>query len=308
MELKDQLLLTLLENLKGESVDVFKENLNKYRIKETPDVIELTPLSGKKNKVSDLMVQISIKKDREDEYYAKSTLGCWADISVLIIILLIGLLIGILLLGGASFLFYLGGIFISNEFNLKLYISIIIEFGIILAIFVFYFFVKYLIKYTYHSFERKLESIIPEKAETKKEFDDDIYFIISNTYETLSVFRQERERQAKNTFNAALGLIIAGILIVFIGVYLLFKKNVTEGAVTSSVGAISNILGGTIIKFYRDTNNRMDRLNNDLFVLNTAKVQYAMILKIGDSKKRDSELSELIKSIGKIKSTGYNTQ
>ena len=70
---------------------------------------------------------------------------------------------------------------------------------------------------------------------------------------------------------------------------------------TSGIGGISNIIGGTILKFYKETNNRMDSINNDLFILNTAKVQYALILKIDSKSKRDSELSKLIDSIGKIK-------
>ena len=73
-----------------------------------------------------------------------------------------------------------------------------------------------------------------------------------------------------------------------------------EGVLSSVVGSISSIIGGTIIKLYKDTNDRMDKLNADLFTLNSVKVQYAMILKINNEKKRDVELSRLIQSIGKI--------
>ena len=45
----------------------------------------------------------------------------------------------------------------------------------------------------------------------------------------------------------------------------------------------------------------MDSVNNDLFILNTAKVQYALILQIKDPIKKDKELSKLIKNIGNIK-------
>ncbi len=213
-------------------------------------------------------------------------------------------LVTFFILGIIVALLYFEGRFISSEFGINLFVSILVELVIIIVLLITIFLTTYLVWYIYSRYEKRFNSIKPKDIEAKKEFDDDVYYIISNTYETLSVFKNERERQAKSSFNAALSLIIAGIFIVFLGVYLLFKKNVTEGSLTSGVGAISNILGGTIIKFYRDTNNRMDKLNNDLFVLNSAKVQYSMILKISDNKKRDCELSELIRSIGRIKSNG----
>lgn len=140
--------------------------------------------------------------------------------------------------------------------------------------------------------------------EIKSEISDGVYFVIDNSYETLSDFRKERERQARTSYNVAISLISAGIIIVFVGVFLLYRRGITEGSLTSGIGGISSILGATILKLYRETNNRMDSLNDDLFVLNTAKVQYSLILQIQDPDERDEELKKLIGSIGIIKRAG----
>jgi hypothetical protein len=305
MELKDQLISTLLDNLKGESIDVLEKNVERFKSKE-PEKLSNIHEGIEDDIFFKGAARFRLKKsfDVENARMMQMEMASYSSIRGTIF----KLIFGILLIGGISFLLYFGGKYLSEKYSLKLYLSILIEIGAVISLILLYFFIRFSSRYTYEKLEKKFDSIKPKDVEVKRDFDDEVYFIISTTYETLSDFRKERERQARNTFNAALGLIIAGILIVFVGVYLLFRKNITEGSVTSSVGAISNILGGTIIKFYRDTNNRMDSLNNDLFVLNTAKVQYAMILKISDSNKRDLELSELIKSIGKIKSTGYNTR
>lgn len=193
--------------------------------------------------------------------------------------------------------------FISDKFDLRLIVSFLVELVFFILVFFLLVGFKLLTKSIYNFFESKYNNISVEKNASKYDYNDDVYKIISDTYETLSEFRKERERQAKYSYNAALSLIITGVLIVFLGVLLLFRKSIAEGSITAGVGAISNIIGGTILKFYKDTNNRMDNLNNDLFTLNSAKVQYALILKISDTTQRDTELSKLVSSIGGIKDT-----
>ena len=209
------------------------------------------------------------------------------------------ILLTIIVIAAIGLPFYFGGRFLSNTFDLNLFVSILIEFAALITTVLIIALVTKLVKYIYSIFDDKINSIQPKSVEVK-DYDDNVYYIISNTYETLCNFRKERERQAKNSFNIALSLVIVGVLIVFVGVFLLFKKNIVEGVLSSTVGSISSIIGGTIIKLYKDTNDRMDKLDANLSTLNYAKVQYALILKINDEKKRDVELSMLIKSIGKI--------
>jgi hypothetical protein len=146
-------------------------------------------------------------------------------------------------------------------------------------------------------FDSKLTSI----NNYDENFTDEVYAVISNTYENLSAFRVERERQAKTTYNTAIVIITLGAIILFFGVLLLFNNSIVEGSITSSVGVISKIIGGTILSFYKDTNNRMDKLNDDLFTLHTIKVQYSLINKIDNPEQKNRQLRKLVKEIGKIK-------
>ncbi len=140
------------------------------------------------------------------------------------------------------------------------------------------------------------------------EYSDEVYYIIITTYETLLKLCDERKRQAKSSYNLSIVLIISGVLIIFLGVFFLFNKCIAEGTLASSAGLISNIIGGTILKFYKNTNDRMDLLNKDLVMLNLVKVKYSLILKISDEKLKNDEISKLIIYIEDIKNTGSNTR
>ncbi|HCX22112.1 MAG TPA: hypothetical protein DHN29_09375 [Cytophagales bacterium] len=239
--------------------------------------------------------------DRIKDVYEKRSYSSANDTIGIIALFLIAIGIIIAIILGFSWP-------LREYLNISFWWSILIVLGTLVGLLVVYLGVNFLIKKTLHFLNSRFNSFDVSKAkelceaskrdETEK---DEVYQIIKNTYESLSYARVERERQARNSYNAAIGLISMGILIIFFGVYLLFKNNITSGTLTSGIGGISNIIGGTILKFYKETNNRMDSINNDLFILNTAKVQYALILKIDSKSKRDSELSKLIDSIGKIK-------
>jgi hypothetical protein len=287
MNRNEELLIRLYYNLGSETSKVLEEKSNKTSSFEK----ESLKKKAASQKVIESDIRFRLARDGDMvEMASYSYLGGFGFI----------LIAASILLGGISTGFYFGGLFLRDRLEISLFLSILIEIlSIVILIGIIYFLRVVVIK-TYERFDNKFKSIQPEKSEIKYETDDDIYNIISSTYDTLIKLKAERDRQAKNSFNAALSMIISGILIVFVGVYLLFRKNITEGVLSSAIGAVSNIIGGTIMKFYKDTNNRMDGINKDLFTLNTVKVQYALALKIKDIEKRDNELSDLIKSIGKI--------
>jgi len=305
MDLKVQLINALRNELSGESALVLERNIKKRPIisaeiddSTSSKVKYHIPSVGKSvggvfgNAGRVIQGQGNVIISNREAKAAAS--GCF-DFSLVTL-----LLIFIVIIIAIGLLFYFGGKFVSSTFNLNLFISILIEFAAIMTTALIIYLVIKLVKYTYSVFDNKINSIQTKSVEVKDGYNDDVYSVISSTYETLCDFRKERERQAKNSFNVALSLVIVGVLIVFGGVFLLFKKNIVEGVLSSTVGSISSIIGGTIIKLYKDTNDRMDKLNTNLSTLNYAKVQYALILKINDEKKRDVELSMLIKSIGKI--------
>ncbi len=71
---------------------------------------------------------------------------------------------------------------------------------------------------------------------------------------------QERLRQAKFSFNVTLGLTIVSASISILGIGLLFSGKVTEGSVATAGGLTSNIVSVGLLKFTKETNDRLDRL------------------------------------------------
>jgi len=293
MNSKNELISTLSSQISYESNRILKQNVSKFVTSndtlESDVRFRISSRAAKKKKTSSPV----IKNMLSGSFIESDSRVVYSRVVYFYIVVF----------AIASVLLIFLGKLISPKLNISLLFAILFLIGIICFLIILFLVSRFIIKQTYRQLERRFDSIQIKEKEISNEFTDDVYIVIANTYESLSDFRKERERQAKNSYNAALGLIISGILIVFSGVYLLFRKSITEGALASSIGAISNIIGGTILKFYKDTNDRMDRLNSDLFILNSAKVQYALILKISDVKTRDNELGKLIISIGNIKNT-----
>ena len=71
---------------------------------------------------------------------------------------------------------------------------------------------------------------------------------------------QERLRQAKFCTNVVLGSAIVSAFIPIFGIVLLFFGKVTEGSVVTAGGLTSNIVSVRLLKFTKETNDRLDRL------------------------------------------------
>jgi len=71
---------------------------------------------------------------------------------------------------------------------------------------------------------------------------------------------QERLRQAKFTVNVILGSTIVSNSIIFFSIVLLLSGKVTEGSVATAAGLTSNIVSVGLLKFTKETNDRLDRL------------------------------------------------
>ena len=110
--------------------------------------------------------------------------------------------------------------------------------------------------------------------------------------------RNERMRQARMTFNAALALAVLGVLIIFGGVaLLLFRDAVSAAALTASVGAITEVFSAVLFKFNSDTNNRLDAIGRDLSYLNAARVALAATRMIKDSATRDEAVRDVLRNL-----------
>jgi len=110
--------------------------------------------------------------------------------------------------------------------------------------------------------------------------------------------RNERMRQARMTFNAALALAVLGVLLIFGGVaLLLFRDAVSAAALTASVGAITEVFSAVLFKFNSDTNNRLDAIGRDLSYLNAARVALAATRMIKDSATLDEAVRDVLRNL-----------
>ena len=71
---------------------------------------------------------------------------------------------------------------------------------------------------------------------------------------------QERLRQAKFSFNVTIGLKIVNAFMSILVIVLLFSGKVLEGKLATAGGLTSNIVSVGLLKFTKETNDRLDRL------------------------------------------------
>ena len=110
--------------------------------------------------------------------------------------------------------------------------------------------------------------------------------------------RDERLRQAKLTFNAALGLAIFGVVAVLAGAFFFATGKVTSGALTVGAGAVSEAISVLVFRLYKETNNRLDRVGEDLNLLDKSRVAMRIIQQIDDPAQRDRATIEFVNNIG----------
>lgn len=121
---------------------------------------------------------------------------------------------------------------------------------------------------------------------------------IQAAHDAATNVRNERMRQARITFNAALALAVLGVLIIFAGVALLLLRNaVTAGALTAGVGAITEVISAVLFRLNHETNNRLDEIGRDLSAIEAARIAMSLIAQIADPAKRDDAIMELAKDL-----------
>jgi hypothetical protein len=139
-----------------------------------------------------------------------------------------------------------------------------------------------------------------DSPETSRQFTLDI---VEGTYKNLMNIRQERLRQAQMVFNMALGLTTLGVLIILVGVILLFMGNVPVATVTMVVGAIPEVISAVLFRFNKDTNDRLDKITEDINLIDKTRMGLQIIGQINDSGKRDKAISEIIKNLNSTRAS-----
>jgi energy-converting hydrogenase Eha subunit A len=124
---------------------------------------------------------------------------------------------------------------------------------------------------------------------------------ISDGQNATRAYRDERMRQARWSFNAAIVLLVVGVLIIFAGiVMILLTDKEIGGAIGTSVGAVVEVVSALMFKFNNDVNSRLDESNAALAVLEYARVANLLIAKIEDSNKRDDAIRETALSLATL--------
>ena len=83
----------------------------------------------------------------------------------------------------------------------------------------------------------------------------------STTMEQLVI--KERLRQARLSFNLALGLTLISAIISLAGIGLLLSGKISEGTATTAGGISAKIVGVGLLKMTKDTNERLDKIAID---------------------------------------------
>jgi drug/metabolite transporter superfamily protein YnfA len=121
---------------------------------------------------------------------------------------------------------------------------------------------------------------------------------LAAAHNTANGLRAERIRQAKATFNAALALVVIGVLIIFVGVgLLLFRDTVNAGALTAAIGGVTEVISALLFKLNHETNNRLDEIGKDLSSIEAAQIAMTLIDKIEDPSKRDDAIREAARDL-----------
>ncbi len=137
-----------------------------------------------------------------------------------------------------------------------------------------------------------LEQQLPKELSEKIESD-----FTEVAYANLKQIQEERLRQARTSFNVALILMIIGILIIFAGIVLVFLEKTSTGIITLIVGAVTNAISALTFRFSKEANDRLDKVNHDLRVIEKTRWASKMIDGISDSKVKDKAKAQLAETL-----------
>lgn len=116
--------------------------------------------------------------------------------------------------------------------------------------------------------------------------------------------QDEQVRQAKLTFNVAIGLVIVGVLIIFAGSVVTFlqAEKATTGTFTAVGGAVAEIISLILFRFHKVTNDKLDALRGELSAIEYSRFGMTLIEQIDDPIKRDDAIREIVRNLtqGKV--------
>jgi hypothetical protein len=108
----------------------------------------------------------------------------------------------------------------------------------------------------------------------------------------LRPIHDERMRQARVSFNAAVVLGVLGTSVILGGVVASFFGSIAPAGVAAASGSILDVLGFLFMRFHREENLRLDELRRDIMAMD-------LVRQIRDDQKRDEAIYMLIKYLAR---------
>jgi hypothetical protein len=127
---------------------------------------------------------------------------------------------------------------------------------------------------------------------------DEFFTLADQLARPIGQIQKEQVRQARITFDASLAIGLTGTVILLLGVasflYHGFQASDMGRAITVAAGIVMNFLSFFMIKFHRETNNRLDEIRRDESAIR-------LIAQIQDPDKRDQATYELAKALRRVR-------
>jgi len=137
-------------------------------------------------------------------------------------------------------------------------------------------------------------------ASPEDEFEeiDGFFALADHLARPVGQIQKEQVRQARITFDASLAIGVTGTVILLVGVgsflYHGFQGSDMGGGITVAAGIVMNFLSFFMIKFHRETNNRLDEIRRDESAIR-------LVGQIQDPVKRDEAIFELAKALRRVR-------
>ena len=120
---------------------------------------------------------------------------------------------------------------------------------------------------------------------------------IEDTRQELRQQREDLRREARVTFIVVIVAFIIALLLIFMGISFVFINNLPTSIVTAASSIIIGVVCGVAFNFYKEVNNRLFRVSNEMNSLDKNNIAMQYISRIADDKTKDRAIQDLSKSI-----------
>lgn len=120
---------------------------------------------------------------------------------------------------------------------------------------------------------------------------------IEDTRQELRQQREDLRKEARITFIVVIVAFSIGLLLIFMGISFVFINNLPTSIVTAASSVIIGVVCSLAFSFYKEVNNRLFRVSNEMSSLDKNNIAMQYISRIADGKTKDRAIQDLSKSI-----------